>query len=547
MVGVGEHVNRADALDAVAVVHEVLDVANLRLGIAADVDDAARPQAAEVCQEGLAGAGAGRVHEHDVELLAATGHAGELAASVGGHERGVLDAVDLGVDLGVLHGLGVALDADELGAARLGCHDADGARAAVGVADAVGAAQVGHLDGQLVEGLRGDGVGLVERARGDAEAALAQLILDVARAEEHLLLLAQDDARALGVGVEHDRGDLGVGAQDGVDERLGQRGRVAHEREHDLVGGMGDAHEGIAHGARAGLLAVGGHAVIGHETGDRADDGTGGGIFDHALLAGHDPVAALLKDAPAHGGVAVLVLAGSQGQLHLVAVAARVDHAHERLDLDGVVGEELLDVVLLALELHVVGHGEPLAAAAALGNGAVHGHALVEQLVVVVLLGRLRGLIFLVGPAVGALIALKGEAVVEAAALVVAGRLPVVAVVVVKFVAHMVLSPFGPCTPVCDGRVRHARGAPACGLLRVGRMLGAVYQAWASPSWPSCVCTVSAWAALSGFSCSACACCCLSRYSARIFSVRSLYSSMRLFIARMSMVLPSLARRMRLL
>ena len=191
--------------------HEVLDVANLRLGIAADVDDAARPQAAEVCQEGLAGAGAGRVHEHDVELLAATSHAGELAASVGGHERGVLDAVDLGVDLGVLHSFGIALDADELGAARLGCHDADGACAAVGVADAVGAAQVGHLDGQLVEGLRGDGVGLVERARGDAEAAPAQLILDVARAEEHLLLLAQDDARALGVGVEHDRGDLGVG------------------------------------------------------------------------------------------------------------------------------------------------------------------------------------------------------------------------------------------------------------------------------------------------------------------------------------------------
>ena len=268
-----------------------------------------------------------------------------------------------------------------------------------------------------------------------------------------------------------------MGAQDGVDERLGQRGRVAHEREHDLVGGVGDAHEGVAHGARAGLLAVRGHAVIGHEAGDRADDGTGGGILDHALLAGYNPVAALLKDAPAHGGVAVLVLAGGKGQLHLVAVAARVDHAHERLDLDGVVGEELLDVVLLAFKLHVVGHGEPLAAAASLGNGAVHGHALVEQLVVVVLLGRLCGLIFLVGPAVGALIALEGEAVVEATALVVAGRLPVIAVIVVKFVAHMVLSPFGPCTPACDGRVRHARGAPACGLLRVGRMLGAVYQA----------------------------------------------------------------------
>ena len=64
-------------------------------------------------------------------------------------------------------------------------------------------------------------------------------------------------------------------------------------------------------------------------------------------------------------------LPGARGRLHLVAEVPGVVHADDGLDLHVDVGEELLDRGLLHIELHLIGHGEPLAAAAALGNRAV--------------------------------------------------------------------------------------------------------------------------------------------------------------------------------
>ena len=363
--------------------------------LTADVDHAGRSQPAQVGQERLARTGARRVHEHDVELFAGARHAREHAAGVADHELGVFDAVDAGVLARVVDGFAVALDAEQLGAALLGRHNADRPGTAVGVADAVARLDVGEFDREFVERFGGDGVGLVEGRAADAEAAAAQLIFDVARAVEHLLLTAQDHARALAVHVEHDGRDLGMGFEQPVDEHLGARdaGPVAHQGEHDLVGHIGGPHEGVAQQPLAGLLVVGLDVEAREQAGDRGDDGTGAPVFDKALGAGDDVVRPTLEDAPARGGAAVATgTARGEGELDLVAEVPRVVHAENGVGLALVVREQLFDVVLLAVELLVVGHGEPFAAAAALGDGAAHfdaalvgvfGTGVVERLAVV--------------------------------------------------------------------------------------------------------------------------------------------------------------------
>ena len=51
MVGVGEHVDRLNLGKSVSVLNEVFDVACLRVGIARDVDDTFRRQAASRTKE----------------------------------------------------------------------------------------------------------------------------------------------------------------------------------------------------------------------------------------------------------------------------------------------------------------------------------------------------------------------------------------------------------------------------------------------------------------------------------------------------------------
>ena len=111
VIGVGEHVDRADALHAVAELRELGDVATLGARLAADVHHAPRRELGEVGDERHGRTGARRVHEHHVEVLSGPRHAGEYAARVTHHELGSSKAVHRGVGAGVLHRIGVALHA----------------------------------------------------------------------------------------------------------------------------------------------------------------------------------------------------------------------------------------------------------------------------------------------------------------------------------------------------------------------------------------------------------------------------------------------------
>lgn len=51
MVGVGEHVDRLNLGKSVSVLNEIFDVAYLRVGVARDVDDTLRRQAASRTKE----------------------------------------------------------------------------------------------------------------------------------------------------------------------------------------------------------------------------------------------------------------------------------------------------------------------------------------------------------------------------------------------------------------------------------------------------------------------------------------------------------------
>ena len=73
MVGVGEHVDGRDLEQAIASVEELVQVALLGHGVAADIGDAARLKCAGSFEELGGGAGARRVDGKDVDALVVVG------------------------------------------------------------------------------------------------------------------------------------------------------------------------------------------------------------------------------------------------------------------------------------------------------------------------------------------------------------------------------------------------------------------------------------------------------------------------------------------
>ena len=127
-----KHVHGLDLPHCVAALREHAQIARERLGIAGDVDDAARRAAQQGVQKALVAPGAGRVQKDQVRPHPVRGHLLHVFARVPGGEPAVLQAVQPGVRDGVPHGVAVDLHADHLFGPG-GGRDADGADAAVGV------------------------------------------------------------------------------------------------------------------------------------------------------------------------------------------------------------------------------------------------------------------------------------------------------------------------------------------------------------------------------------------------------------------------------
>ena len=128
----------------------------------------------------------------------------EAAAAVG-------SKLSLAVDDPAREPLKLTLDAAALGLTGLaGGAQSDSSDAAVGVQYKLFARQSCHFDGDGIELLGLDGVYLIKRARGYAEAKPQQGIFDIPVAEEHLLAGAEHHGAETVVDVQHNGRYLGV-------------------------------------------------------------------------------------------------------------------------------------------------------------------------------------------------------------------------------------------------------------------------------------------------------------------------------------------------
>ena len=366
MVGVGEHVHRLEEGDAVAALLQQGEVARLRFGAAADVDDALGGHFYCGGEELRGAAAAGWVHEQDVNGEVFFGGGLHPCGGIGGDELDIFDSVFLGVADGIPDGGRVLLDPDDLAGMGGGDH-ADGADAAIGVQHLFPAGQPGGFDGAAVQDLGLGGVDLIKGPGRDAEAHAAEGIPDEAGAVEGLFPVAQQDAGAAAVYILHDGGDLRVGGEQRPDEILagGELRRGGDQHHHDLPGADAAAHQHMTQKAGAGVLIVGGEAEGGQQSFDGGDDGGGGLVFVQAALDIDDAVTVRLVGP----GDDTAGTVGAEGGLHLIAVVAGVRGAQNGLH-PAEAGEVFLGDGLLMGQLLPVGEVEQLAAAAAPGIGA---------------------------------------------------------------------------------------------------------------------------------------------------------------------------------
>ena len=149
MVGVGEHVDGLHGGDAVGRI-EKGQIACLRCGVAADVDDTLGRGAQYDLDDAGVDTRTRRVEDHDVGV-AVTGDevVVEHILHVAGIEARIAYAVCLGVEARILDGLGDILHAYDRACGR-GAEVGYGARAGIEVVEGLGAGQGGEAARNLV-------------------------------------------------------------------------------------------------------------------------------------------------------------------------------------------------------------------------------------------------------------------------------------------------------------------------------------------------------------------------------------------------------------
>ena len=230
---------------------------------------------------------------------------------------------------------GVA-DADAAAQDQHGCHDAapgvdlrlDDVAAGRGVGVGLQVGHLGHeqqhveevVEAQALLGARLDEDGLATPLLGH-DAVLGELLLDLLGVGLGLVDLVHDD---------DDRHGRGLGVVD----RL-------HRLRHDAVVGRHDDGGDVGHLGAAGAHGREGFVTRGVEEGDEAAV-----VFD---LVGAD----VLRDAAGFAGRHLGLADGvEQARLAVVDVTHHGDHRRARLEVLGLVGEGLLDLLDLVLGVH---------------------------------------------------------------------------------------------------------------------------------------------------------------------------------------------------
>ena len=194
--GVGKHVDGLDGGNTVVGI-EVVQVAGLCGRVARDVDDTLGGCPENGFYHIGMHAGTGRIGDDDIRTtMFGDEIVGKDILHVAGIEKGVGDAVDLGVDFCILDGLWDVFDANHLsGLAR---HEiGDGAGAGIEIVDNFSAFQPRELAGDGVEVVGLLGVGLVETLGADLETEVLHQLEDMVGALEGEDVLVADSVVAL--------------------------------------------------------------------------------------------------------------------------------------------------------------------------------------------------------------------------------------------------------------------------------------------------------------------------------------------------------------
>ena len=361
-----EHIHRNGLYSLVAAPDQVRGVPRQGVRPAGNVDDALRGQFQGRGEEFLVAARAGRVHHQHIQREPLLGHFDHEAARIVTEETGVAHAVEAGVFFGIAHSVGVQLHADDLLCMPRRAQ-ANGTRTAVGVQQGFLAGEACQVDGRAVEHLRLAQVDLIKALRADAEAQATQLILQIARAKEGYVELAQHHAGFAGVDVQHHGGDLRMAAGQFRHEGLAAGEFLArgHQHHHDLPRHIGGTDQHMAQKTAMGVFIIYPQLEAGDHLHNGADDGVGARIMQQALLHRNH----MVRPRRIHAGDNLAFAILRQHHMHLAAIVGGVVHAQNGLHRADAV-QQLFDGLLLALKLLGVGQMHQLAAAAAGGNRA---------------------------------------------------------------------------------------------------------------------------------------------------------------------------------
>ena len=360
MIRMRKHIDRLNLFDFIAALCQKAQVALLGLGVAGDIDYLFRREGHERRQEALIASCARRIHENYVRFLPVLRHAEHKLARIVAEESDVLYPVAFGVGYGVMDGVAIELNAYHL-ARSLRRDEPYSADAAIGIDNLFAPGHAGVFHRCVIKHLGLHRVYLIKRSRRYSECQPAELVLDFARAVEHILALAEHKARLIRVNIMDYRRYVGMLLAKCLDEVVLRRENRPRrdQNDHYLIRFKAALDENMAERAAAASLVIRLNLKAPQHIADRDDYLICFSVLGEARIDADYAVRAGLIDA----GNYLSVSSRGKRRLHLVAVMIRLSHADYRLDI-GELAEQFFRLALFEFQLLRVAQILQLASAA---------------------------------------------------------------------------------------------------------------------------------------------------------------------------------------
>lgn len=360
MIRMREHIDGLDFFDFIAALCQKAQVALLGFGVAGDIDYLLRREGHERRQEALVAACARRIHENHIGFLPVPRHAEHKLARIVAEEAHIFYFVALGVRYGVADCVSVKFNAYHL-TRTLRRNKPYRTDAAIGIDNLFVPCHIGIFHRRVIQHLGLHRVYLIKRARRYSESQSAKLVLDFTRSVEHILALAEHEARLIGIYVmdycRYVRMFLAKSFYEIILRREDRSGR--HEHDHYLIRLKSALDKDMAERTAAASLVIRLYSEAFERIADRHDYLIGFSVLSQARIDADYAVRAGLIDS----GNYFAVSRRCKRRLHLVAIMIRLVHSDYRLDT-GKLAEQFLCLALFELQLLRIAQILQLASAA---------------------------------------------------------------------------------------------------------------------------------------------------------------------------------------